>query len=160
LHLKSHPSPNPRFSPLLLLHGATFGAALFDLPKSGDSLMAAIAGDGRSVYALDVRGYGNSGGGRVLEEAPDRNPPFADVDEAVEDIDTAVEAICVRHHVEKLDVIGFSWGSITAARYAGARPDRVARLALYAPIYADVRPIWRAISRATSRYSALRRAAG
>ena len=33
--------------PVLLVHGATFGAALFDLPLAGYSLMRELAGSGR-----------------------------------------------------------------------------------------------------------------
>jgi hypothetical protein len=35
-----------RLPPMLLLHGATFGARLFDLPRAGYSLMAALASRG------------------------------------------------------------------------------------------------------------------
>jgi hypothetical protein len=44
-------SPDPRLPPVLLLHGATLGAALFDLPRPGYSLMAALTRAGRAVYA-------------------------------------------------------------------------------------------------------------
>src|SRR5687767_6585717 len=73
------PPGERRLPPVLLLHGATFGAALFDLPRRGYSLMAALAGAGRAVYALDVRGYGMSVGG-PMDEMPEAHPPFAGVD--------------------------------------------------------------------------------
>ena len=51
--------------PVLLVHGATFGSALFDLPLAGYSLMQELAGSGRFVYAIDIRGYGASNGNGV-----------------------------------------------------------------------------------------------
>src|SRR5260370_42387548 len=53
---KRSPALDLRLPPRLLLHGATFGARLFDLPRLGYSLMAALASEGRAVYAVDIRG--------------------------------------------------------------------------------------------------------
>ena len=53
---KRSPVLDLRLPPMLLVHGATFGARLFDLPRVGYSLMAALGSDGRVVYALDIRG--------------------------------------------------------------------------------------------------------
>jgi alpha-beta hydrolase superfamily lysophospholipase len=144
-----------RLPPMLLLHGATFGARLFDLPRAGYSLMTALASKGRSVYALDIRGFGTSLGGAAMEEPPSRNPPFAGVDEAIEDIAAAVDVI-VRRQLPPypppqagegqgggaLDLVGFSWGAVAAARYAGDNPEKIVRLALYAPLYAQINATW------------------
>ena len=53
--------------PVLLAHGATFGAELFDLPLPGYSLMSELARVGRVVYALDIRGYGHSLKGNTIK---------------------------------------------------------------------------------------------
>jgi pimeloyl-ACP methyl ester carboxylesterase len=136
------PSPGDRrLPPALLLHGATFGAALFDLPRSGYSLMAALAEAGRAVYALDVRGYGTSAGG-LMDEVPEAHPPFAGVEEAVQDIEAAVSFVCRRCAMPTIDLVGFSWGTIAAARYAGGHPRTIRRLALYAPLFAEHNPSW------------------
>jgi pimeloyl-ACP methyl ester carboxylesterase len=131
-----------RLPPVLLVHGATLGANLFDVPRAGYSLMAWLAGRGRAVYALDVRGFGNSLGGKVMDAEPGVHPPFARADEAVRDIGTAVDFILAREHGEIVDLIGFSWGTITSALYAASAPRRIARLALYAPLYAEVNRLW------------------
>ena len=128
--------------PLLLLHGATFGARLFDLPRPGYSLMTQLAGRGRPVYALDVRGFGSSLGGRAMDDAPDRNPPVARVDEAIDDVAAAVDLILNRQQVARLDILGFSWGAVLASRFAGCRPGKIMRLGLYAPLYADIQSAW------------------
>ena len=134
-------SGDGRQPPVLLLHGATFAAAVFDLPRPGYSLMGALAGAGRAVYALDVRGYGTSVGG-VMDEPPGAHPPFAGVDAVVEDIVAAVSLICRRSAMPAVDLVGFSWGAIAAARYAGGRPQTVRRLALYAPLFAERNASW------------------
>ena len=131
-----------RLPPMLLLHGATFGARLFDLPRAGYSLMTALASKRRAVYALDIRGFGTSLGGAAMEEPPSRNPPFAGLDEAIEDIAAAVDVIVRDQSAPGLDLVGFSWGAIAAARYAGDNPDKIVRLALYAPLYAEINATW------------------
>jgi len=131
-----------RRPPVLLVHGATLCASLFDLPLAGYSLMQALAERGRVVYALDIRGYGYSLGPGVMDEPADRNPPFADALAALEDIGIAARFALDQHGNSKLDLIGFSWGTIPCARYAGESPDKIAHLALYAPIHSEARPIW------------------
>jgi pimeloyl-ACP methyl ester carboxylesterase len=131
-----------RLPPMLLVHGATLGARLFDLPRAGYSLMAALAREGRAVYALDIRGFGSSLGGAAMAEPPSRNPPFAGVDEGIRDIAAAVDVILRRQPAAALDLVGFSWGAIAAARYAGDNPEKVVRLALYAPLYAEIDATW------------------
>ena len=131
-----------RLPPVLLVHGATFGAALFDLPVPGYSLMSALSAAGRPVYALDIRGYGNSLDGSVMDAPPETHPPFARLNDAVADIGAAVAFICAREQVPAIDIVGFSWGTVTAARYAGQFPQAVARLALYAPLYAELNEAW------------------
>ncbi len=128
--------------PVLLAHGATLGGALFDLPRSGYSLMEALSRGGRAVYAVDVRGYGLSSGAAVMGGPAEAHPPFARAEEVVPDIAAAVRFILERCAVPALDLVGFSWGTITAACHAIARPGTVRRLALYAPLFAERNPLW------------------
>jgi pimeloyl-ACP methyl ester carboxylesterase len=139
---KRWPALDLRLPPMLLVHGATFGARLFDLPRVGYSLMTAVGSEGRAVYALDIRGFGTSLGGAAMEEPPLQNPPFAGADDAIKDIAAAVNVILTRQPASGLDLVGFSWGAIAAARYAGDNPERIARLALYAPLYAEINATW------------------
>jgi pimeloyl-ACP methyl ester carboxylesterase len=78
----------------------------------------------------------------VADAPPDRHPPFPRADQAVLDVAAAVEFICEQQSVAALDVAGFSWGTITAARFAGERPDKVRRLVLYAPVYRQINAAW------------------
>jgi hypothetical protein len=47
--------------------------------------MTALASEALRLYALDIRGW-NPLGGAAMEEPPSRNPPFAGLDEAIEDV--------------------------------------------------------------------------
>jgi alpha-beta hydrolase superfamily lysophospholipase len=138
------PAPDGRFPPVLLVHGATFGVALFDLPVPGYSLIAELALAGRTIYALDIRGYGHSLNGEVMNAPPQAHPPFARLADAVRDVESAVAFIVAREQAQAVDLVGFSWGTVVAACYATISPHRVGRLALYAPLYAEVNDIWRA----------------
>ena len=135
-------SPNKSLPPVLLVHGATFGSELFDLPLPGYSLMEELAAHGRPVYALDVRGYGHSLGGRQMNEPPALNPPFARLDDAVKDIGTAVEFILRLEEASTVHLVGFSWGTAACARYVCRESSYVSRLVLYAPLYAEMNPMW------------------
>lgn len=133
---------DPRLPPVLLVHGATLGASLFDLPLPGYSLLRELADAGRAAYALDIRGFGHSMRGTVIESPPGENPPFPTLAQAVADIGAAVDAILAREGAGAIDLLGFSWGTVTSCSYAAAHAGRVARLALYAPLYGERNPLW------------------
>src|SRR5262245_30750277 len=82
--------PDNRLPPVLLVHGATFGAAIFDLPAPGYSLMNVLASGGRRIFAIDVRGYGSSMDCAAMNAPAEREPPFSTCAEAVNDIEAAV----------------------------------------------------------------------
>jgi pimeloyl-ACP methyl ester carboxylesterase len=133
---------DPGLPPVLLLHGATLGAPIFDLPLPGYSLLEELAKTGRTAYALDIRGFGHSMERAALAGSPDRTVRFPTLSEAVSDIGTAVDDILQREDTGTLDMVGFSWGSITSACYAAANPGKIARLVLCAPLYGEVNPLW------------------
>lgn len=133
---------DPRLPPVLLVHGATIGATLFDLPLPGYSLMSKLASAGRPVYAVDIRGFGHSLNGTVMASSPHAHAPFPRLSEAVSDIAAAVDLICAREGAAAVDLVGFSWGTVTTSRYAGEHSERVARLVLYAPLYGEVNAVW------------------
>lgn len=155
--------PRAQLPPLLLVHGATYGAAIFDLDRKGYSLMRELAGHGRSVYALDVRGYGASVSTSVMNAAASDHPPYARASDAMHDIALATDYACERHAAEQIDVVGFSWGTITASMFAAQSPARIRRLGLYAPLFGQRNELWldrigetRNRSALASRYGAYR----
>ncbi|MEM8754210.1 MAG: alpha/beta fold hydrolase, partial [Pseudomonadota bacterium] len=133
---------DPERAPALFVHGATYASRLYDIPHPGASWLRATADAGFAAYALDIRGYGLSRSTEMERAAA----PYGRATEAIRDIDDAVAWIRARHGVEAVRLVGGSWGSITTALYASTiGADRVDRLVLYAPIFAEVNEGWRSI---------------
>ena len=136
LHLRSRTGQG---RPVLFVHGATFSSRLYDIPHEGVNWLQAAVDAGLSPYALDIRGYGRS----KPDDVPQDALPYATGDQAIADIGDAVDWIAARHGGGPVALVGWSWGSITTARYAiGAGAGKVARLVLYAPIFAERNAEW------------------
>ncbi|QBF33685.1 alpha/beta fold hydrolase [Thalassococcus sp. S3] len=139
LHIRSQNS-DPQRPAVLFVHGATYASRLYDIPHPGASWLAATAEGGFAAYGLDVRGYGRSHAPMLGAD----NRPFGRASEVIRDISDAVDWILNRHGAAKLDLVGGSWGSITAALFASTEgASRVRRLVLYAPIFAEPNDGWR-----------------
>ena len=115
---------------ILLVHGLTYSSHEFDVDYEDYSLVRRLAREGYAVWRMDVTGYGQS------EEIEDGFLP--DSDYAAEDISAAVEAIVAASGAEKVDVLGWSWGTITTGRFAARHPEHLGRLVLYAPILTGI----------------------
>jgi len=121
---------------VLYVHGATYPASTaFDLQLGGLSWMDYIASRGYDVYLLDLRGYGKSTRPKEMSEDPKNNPPLVRGDIAVKDIGAVVDHILKRRNIPRLNLLGWSWGTATTATYTTQNPNKVERLALYAPIW-------------------------
>jgi len=121
---------------LLFVHGATYPAeTAFDLPIEGVSMMDLFAQAGYDVYLVDVRGYGGSTRPAAMSEPPEANKPIVTTADAVHDFGAAVDYILATRGLEKIDVIGWSWGTSIAGAYTSAHDDKVNRLVLYAPLW-------------------------
>jgi lipase len=97
--------------PLLCLHGITSHAIRFR------RLAQERFGDFR-VIAVDLRGHGHSGW----------EPPW-DLETHVADVIETMDSL----HLERVDIIGHSFGGRTALELAARHPERVSRLVLYDP---------------------------
>ena len=111
---------------ILLVHGSTYSSHEFDIDYQDYSLVRRLAREGYAVWRLDIAGYGQSG--------PVKDGFMPDTAYAVEDIHAAVEKIVQISGEEKIDVLGWSWGTMTAGRFAAEHPDHLGKLILYAPI--------------------------
>ena len=134
---EKHPSDMTRFTPertVLFVHGATYPAeTAFDLALDGFSWMDFIARRGFDVFLLDVRGYGRSTRPAAMNAPAEVNPPFASTEDARADV-AAVAAYIRRHRgIDRLCLIGWSWGCATMGSFAAAYPTTVERLVLFAP---------------------------
>ena len=111
----------------LLVHGGTYsGQTDFDVQVGGEnfSLMDHLVGLGHDVFTLAVWGYGKSDrptdGFQVTTQS------------AVEDTTAVVEAIRQIRNVDKVNIVGWSWGGRISSIYASKNPSKVRRLVLYA----------------------------
>ncbi len=127
---------------LLFIHGATYPAETsFDLPIDGKSMMDLFAEAGFDVFLVDVRGYGRSTRPPAMEKPPAENPPVANSDEAGADLGSAVDYVLGLRGLSKLNLMGWSWCTSIAGRYATGHNDKIERLVLYAPAWTFEPPV-------------------
>jgi pimeloyl-ACP methyl ester carboxylesterase len=129
--------------PVLFVHGATFPASsTFDVVLSdGQSWMDRMAYGLKMTYALDIRGYGGSTRPPAMSQSPAANPPFARTEEAVRDVEAAVDRVLSMHGgAQRVTLIAWSWGTTVAAACAARHPDKVVNLILVSPVWLGVQP--------------------
>ncbi len=98
--------------PLVLLHG------IWDTWRTFEGVAGRLSAE-RSVYALDLRGHGAS-------DKPEEGYRHADYA-------TDVLGVIEQLGFERVDLLGFSLGSLVAGQLIAAAPGRVARLVLEDP---------------------------
>ncbi len=119
---------------VLFVHGATYPAeTAFDLKLNGVSWMEYIAQRGYDVYLVDVRGYGRSTRPPEMDQPAQENQPIVRTETAVKDVGSAADFIRKRRGVDKINVMGWSWGTTIMGWYTSRNNDRVKKLVLYAP---------------------------
>lgn len=116
---------------VVLAHGsATAGRESFDLQVAGKpsySLMDFLAGEGFDVFALDVRGFGRS-------THPDGHITTAD---ASEDLNAVVDYVLTLKNVQKVNLLGWSWGTQYGGMFIMSYPEKVGKYVSYAQMHSD-----------------------
>lgn len=97
-----------------------------------ENLGPELAAEGYQVYALDLRGFGES-----QEEGLPRGF-VSDFERHLQDIDDFVSHLLKRHNKKRLHVLGHSLGGVYSVWYAANYPDAVDGLVLVAPAVASV----------------------
>ncbi len=120
---------------VLFVHGATYPGLTFDLAVPGYNWMDYVAERGFAAYAVDIRGYGGSSRPRQMAGPAAKAKPVMRAPAAVRDILDAVDFIRRRTGVPRVNLVGWSWGTVTAGAFAAEYPTMVERLVLYAPVY-------------------------
>ena len=115
---------------ILLIHGSTNSSHVFDINYEDYSLARRLAREGYAVWRLDIAGYGRSGD--VL------NGFLPRMDYAAENIHAAVDLITQETGNHKIDLLGWSWGTMIAGRFAVKYPEYLNRLVLYAPLLTGI----------------------
>jgi pimeloyl-ACP methyl ester carboxylesterase len=115
----------------ILAHGsATAGRESFDLQVPGKpsySLMDSLAREGFDVFAPDTRGFGRS-------THPEGHFTTAD---AAADLESVVGYVSALRSAEKINLLGWSWGTQYGGMYVMAHPEKVARYVSYAQMHLD-----------------------
>jgi pimeloyl-ACP methyl ester carboxylesterase len=134
-----HPEGVIKFGPekiVLFVHGATFASeACFDVPLNALSWVDYIAQRGWDVYIMDLRGYGRSTRPPEMSKPPAENPPIVNTDVAIKDVGAVVDHILARRGVARINLLGFSWGTVIMGGYTAQNNSRVERLVLYGPVW-------------------------
>jgi pimeloyl-ACP methyl ester carboxylesterase len=104
---------------ILILHGVTGNNRLFNEPAG-----MIREETNASIYALDLRGHGNSGGQRG-------NVNY--IGQYEDDLADTIDAIRIRHPNHELTVLGYSMGGAIALRHAAQGDDTVDGYVLLAP---------------------------
>jgi pimeloyl-ACP methyl ester carboxylesterase len=116
---------------VVLAHGsATAGRESFDLQVPGFtdmSLMDVLAQQGYDVFALDTRGFGRS-------THPEGHMTTF---EASEDLNAVVDYVAKLRGVQKVDLLGWSWGTQYGGMFVMAHPDKVSKYISYAQMHVE-----------------------
>jgi len=131
---------NTRFTDdniVLFVHGATAPSVCdFDLGFKDYSWADWMVERGYVAYLFDKRNYGYSSREKAMDEPPAANKPVSRSYLVVRDIGAAVDHIRAKHRVNKVTLIGWSWGAMTAGYYASLHSEKVRKLVMFAPAYA------------------------
>ncbi len=122
---------------VLCLHGGITNARALFAPPVGDdtsySWLRAIADHGRTAFALDVRGYGESDPVPEFDEPADANDPPVLAEDAAHDVKAAYDFVADRF--EAVHLLGVSWGTMTGGSFLEQYDDRPASFVQCAPVY-------------------------
>jgi len=149
---------------VLFVHGATYPSETgFDIAMPGGSWMDYVAKRGYDTYLVDVRGYGRSTRPASMDVPPDQNPAFAGTAEAIKEVGAAVDFILKRRNVDKINLVGWSWGTTIMGGFTAQNNDKVVKLVLYAPLWTLKEPppfsgsgAYRTVTKEGARARALR----
>lgn len=126
---------SPSRGVVILMHGSTYPSSTFDLALDGLSWMDHLAANGWDAWALDLPGYGRSTRPAIMDQPPEANPPFMRTSDAVVALGAVVDFVAKQRGVDRVHLIGWSWGTAITATYTAAHPGHVDRLVLYAPLW-------------------------
>ena len=121
---------------VLFLHGATSPSACdFDLQYKDYPWADWLVKRGYVVYMGDYRNYGGSTREPAMEEPASKNQPVTRSYLALRDVEAMVNRIRRTRNVQKVTLIGWSWGAMMGGVLCFAAFRERAKAVLYAPLY-------------------------
>lgn len=127
ISIKENKKPKIKINNILLVHGLTFSSHQFDINYQDYSLARFFAKNGSNVWLLDIAGYGRS--------AKPKNGFSVNGEYAANDIISAIDFIRKKEKVDKINLLGWSFGTISTSLAAAKKQEWINSLILYAPIY-------------------------
>lgn len=122
---------------VLFVHGATGPSVCdFDLGFKDYSWADWMIARGYVTYLFDKRNYGYSSREKAMDEPAAGNKPVSRSYQVIRDIGTVVDHIRQKHKINKVTLVGWSWGAMTAGYYTSLHSEKVKKLVMYAPAYA------------------------
>ncbi|MBW2038361.1 MAG: alpha/beta fold hydrolase [Deltaproteobacteria bacterium] len=114
---------------VLMVPWVKSGATLYNLPVEGYNLMDYLVKKGFAVYAVDHRSYGKS----TKTKGPD-----VVAENCSEDMKAVADFIESKENVDKVDVVGLSFGTVISLALAAKYPEEVERMVLMGLPYKTV----------------------
>ena len=87
--------------------------------------MEYMAARGYDVWLVDLRGYGKSTRPAEMDQPADQNLPLVRTDVAVSDVSSAVDYILKKRNINKINLLGWSWGTTIMGKYKVEHNDKV-----------------------------------
>lgn len=126
---------------VLFVHGSSYPAeTAFDLAHDDLSWLDHLARHGYEAYCVDVRGYGRSSRPPEMDRPAAESPPVARTETALRDVGAAVSFVLNRRGLDRLGLVGWSWGTTLMGAYTAAHAERVHKLVLLAPQWLRTTP--------------------
>jgi pimeloyl-ACP methyl ester carboxylesterase len=142
---------------VLFIQGSRFGSTgVFDAQYQDYSWMGYLAQLGFDTFGLDMTGYGFSTRPAPMDDpcnlepaqqallipsllevtcAPNYTSQVTTLRSDWDDLDAAVDYVRALRHVDRVSLVGWSFGASRAGGYATVHPDKIDRLVLLAPAY-------------------------
>lgn len=121
---------------VLCIHGATYPATVtFDYPVEGRSWLDVLALQGFDAWCFDLLGYGGSDRPAEMDADPMAAPPLVDTAQAAADAAQVVDFVLATRDLNRLCLIGYSWGTAIGGTVAGRLPERIERLVLFGALW-------------------------
>jgi pimeloyl-ACP methyl ester carboxylesterase len=130
----AHPTED---SVVIFIHGATGPSTCdFDLGYKDYSWADWMVAKGYVVYMFDKRNYGGSSREKAMDEPASNNRPLSRSYLVIRDISAVVDYVRRKNNINKVNLIGWSWGAMTGGYYTSLNSEKVRKLVMYAPAYA------------------------
>ncbi len=112
---------------ILCVHGLTYTQHAFDMPYKDYSVVKFLANNGYTVWRLDSTGYGKSG---KYEDGWKITSDHTAMDQVY-----AIEKILEVTGVEKIDLLAWSWGTVTSSKSIAKCNDVLRKVVWLGPCF-------------------------